>query len=643
MIIYGDYRTQNTNITTWGKLQNGVYSELAPEEIAVDFIDTIEELRISEEIFISNLSFYKQDFIKALLISGFKFVRGNPKIKDMHEKDIKYLISGDGKIYNMMIKHKKKRISIYDADNLISLQDRGDIIETWGDKGVNNMTERYTRAILSALTDILEDTTMRSRPLTISACARRKWKKSYSINFDNYFPDANLVETTVAGKPESLESFLRLSYNGGFCYGKKDIGLNPQGEGMVLDCNSMYPHIMATMPLPYGWPHEFKGEPSKRIKSDSDKGYIYYFVRLRASFELKENKLPCVKVRDGKQILMHGRDWLTHSDIVNFKTGERIKSKTGDKKTTCELTLTQEDYKLFLENYNISDMEYIGGVWFPASVNLFAEYVEYWYMRKQTAKTPGQKRFAKMMLNSLSGSMGRHPKNSNMVIIDSGDRFDFKEVQSDLIPQSFVYVGSAITSYGRCKIIRAAQENYDRWLYSDTDSLQLKGKEPPKNIKISDELGDYKIEKLFDDIVYYKQKMYGYKYKGKYNFVFAGVPKQTTRFYTKMFEENVRQRSGRDDYLLPEDLEPDELIEFIDKLFAKEADRDELEEINYYMEKSADFYDKIDTLKNNKEPLRAMWFEPLPIWGRRPEEFQEHIYGFTFSISKSFNNLLTKL
>ena len=48
----------------------------------------------------------------------------------------------------------------------------------------------------------------------------------------------------------------------------------------------------------------------------------------------------------------------------------------------------------------------------------------------------------------------------------------------------YIPAGAAVTAYARCFTIRAAQANYDRFCYSDTDSIHLIGQEPAKAVSV---------------------------------------------------------------------------------------------------------------------------------------------------------------
>jgi len=68
------------------------------------------------------------------------------------------------------------------------------------------------------------------------------------------------------------------------------------------------------------------------------------------------------------------------------------------------LVLTNIDLKLFLEHYNVYDLEYVSGWKFKSIQGIFTDYIDKWISRKNEATitgNKGQRTLAKLMLNSL--------------------------------------------------------------------------------------------------------------------------------------------------------------------------------------------------------------------------------------------------
>ena len=133
------------------------------------------------------------------------------------------------------------------------------------------------------------------------------------------------------------------------------------------------------------------------------------------------------------------------------------------------------------ELQGIGDIRYIRGYKFKGSKYLFRDYVDTWTAVKTKASiegNEGMRTIAKLLLNSLYGKMATNPvKQSRAPYLEDG------VVKFRLLPEEYkegVYLpaGAFITSYARSFTISAAQANYDRWLYSDTDSCYFLGMEP---------------------------------------------------------------------------------------------------------------------------------------------------------------------
>lgn len=89
--------------------------------------------------------------------------------------------------------------------------------------------------------------------------------------------------------------------------------------------------------LPFGEPIFFDKQYKK------DKVYELYIQMITCSFEIKENKIPTIQIKNNRSFF-RGNEYLTSSN------GEIV----------C-LVLTNIDLQLFLEQYNVYDLEYVCG------------------------------------------------------------------------------------------------------------------------------------------------------------------------------------------------------------------------------------------------------------------------------------------
>ena len=73
----------------------------------------------------------------------------------------------------------------------------------------------------------------------------------------------------------------------------------------------------------------------------------------------------------------------------------------------------------------------------------------------------------------------------------------------------YLPIATFITSYAKQYLVKAINNNYNRFLYCDTDSLHLYGTEEPKGMKVdSKEYGAWDNEMDFDDFKYLSPKRY---------------------------------------------------------------------------------------------------------------------------------------
>ena len=298
--------------------------------------------------------------------------------------------------------------------------------------------------------------------------------------------------------PLELDADIRRAYKGGFVY-LKPKHKNARGlKGITLDVNSLYPWAMYYGKLPYGYPMYFEGKPD--IK-DGDP-YDLFIVRLRARFRVKPDHLPTIQLKNNYRFT--ATEYITESCVRNAK-GKIIDDEP------VELVLTSVDLALFLDHYDIidDDIEYISGFKFKSKVGIFKEYIDYWGEIKATS-TGALRQLAKLMLNSLYGKFATNPKTRQKIPYMDEDgvvRYRFSEVEyRDPV---YTAMGAFITAYARDKTIRSGQRVYDRYIYSDTDSLHLIGYDIPEGLEVHpSKLGAWKHEGNFTDSKYLRAKTY---------------------------------------------------------------------------------------------------------------------------------------
>lgn len=281
--------------------------------------------------------------------------------------------------------------------------------------------------------------------MTIGSCALSEYKKIIKKrNFDRYFPTPKYHDD------------VKQSYRGGFTYLNPNYSEKVVGKGIVLDVNSLYPSVMYDNYLPFGTPIYFNG------KYEHDPIYPIYTQMIRCQFELKEGKIPTIQIKYG----------------YSFRANEYL-TTSGD--TEVVLCLNSVDLELFLEQYDVYNLEYISGWKFKATKGLFTDYIDKWSNNKIQAKKDGNHGLyliSKLFLNSLYGKFGTDTRvRSKIPYLGEDNEIHYKDGKAEIKNGVYIAMASFITSYARLKTISAAQRVMDNnrngvskaeFVYADT-------------------------------------------------------------------------------------------------------------------------------------------------------------------------------
>ena len=355
--------------------------------------------------------------------------------------------------------------------------------------------------------------------MTIGSNALKDYKDIITLNrFTHLFKPLD----------KKLDEEIRKSYKGGFTYLNNKWKEKDTGKGITLDVNSLYPSVMLKM-LPFGDPKYYVG------KYEYDKVYPLYIQKISCSFELKENMIPTIQIKNS----------------YSYMPNEYLTSSNGEIEV---LTMTCIDLELFLEHYNVYDLEYIEGWEFKAMTGIFTQYIEKWTKRKIEAGksgNKGQRQLAKLMLNSLYGKFATTlTSQSKIPYLGEDDivhyRLDIEKDKNGL----YIPIGCFITAYARDKTIRTSQAitdyslkkyGIDKYIYSDTDSISttLSIEEVKQFCEIDDyELGKWAHENTFDNAKFIRQKTYLKLIDGEIHICCAGMPKSC---YSYVSWENFKE------------------------------------------------------------------------------------------------------
>jgi hypothetical protein len=445
-------------------------------------------------IYFHNLKFDGEFILHLLFESDFQFVPSN---KNMKKGQFTALISDKGQWYSLEIctDEKKPHTRIYDSLKILPFS--VDEITKAFDLPICKLKIDYDKyrepgyildqneieyvchdvKIVAMALKILLDQGMNKITQGSNALADYK---SMTPKFKKWFP-----------VPEYDED-IRQAYKGGVTYLKKGYEGKDIEEGIVFDVNSLYPWVLAECPLPTGEGKFFKG------KYVEDKRYDLYIQMFKCSFELKEGYMPTIQLKNN----------------LAFIPTQYLESSMDDdgvyQQTT--LCLTNVDLDLFLEHYDIWDVEWLSGWKFKSSVGMFKHYVDKWIKIKIQAdkdKNKPMRTLAKLMLNALYGKFGLNPNvQSKYPYLENGIvkyQLGPKEKRTPI----YIPVAVFVTSWGRKKTIDSAQLLWDRFIYCDTDSLHIKGWDIPKELDVDPyHLGAWKLESHFVKARFIRQKSY---------------------------------------------------------------------------------------------------------------------------------------
>lgn len=548
-IFYCDFET-----TTYpGQQFTEVWAAACVEEKSEDvkIFHSIDEqfyyftsLNCSLTAFYHNLKFDGSFWIPFLLKIGLKqgLEKTGPgdldltftETKDMPEKTFIYSISALGQWYRIIIKYNGKLIEIRDSLKMLpfSLKVIGKSFQTRHQKlemeytgyryagcDITDDEREYIKNDVLVLKEAMEIVREQGHTkLTIGSCCLAEYKRTigakyYSIyhpNLYNISIDENLFQQKTAG------DYIHKAYKGGWCYLVKGKESKIFKNGTTADVNSLYPSMMSSRSgnfFPVGEPTFWHGNYiPEEITIEK-----YFFIRIKCRFKLKEGKLPFIQIKDN--LLYRPREMLETSDIYSLskkKYYSHYRNLDGEiVPAIVTLTLTQTDYKLFLEHYEVTDFEILSGCYFDVSIGIFDTYIDHYKKIKLESKG-AIRELAKLFLNNLYGKMASNKDSSFKVAYqkDDGSIGFYTVSESDKEP-GYIAIGAAITSYARNFTIRAAQANYNGpdkpgFIYADTDSIHCDlHPEEIKGIKVDEkEFCCWKLEACWDKAYFVRPKTY---------------------------------------------------------------------------------------------------------------------------------------
>lgn len=498
MLLTADFETttreEDCRVWCYGLCEIGNTDNFSYGYSIDEMFDYLYETQENNTLYFHNLKFDGEFILVWLFENGYTWVKER---KELESKTFTTLISDKGQFYSMEICHEKKsrnskKTIIYDSFKIIPFS-VANVAKAFNlpihkleldydyDRPVgyrmtqqeidylHNDVEIPARALHTLFSQGLTCMTQGSNALSdYKAIVGKK-------NFEKWYPIPD------------YDSDVRKSYKGGFTY------LNPKyknkdvGKGIVLDVNSLYPSVMYYCPLPYGEPIYFNG----RYKEDDL--YNLYIQRFSCSFEIKEGMIPTIQLKNN----------------LSFVPTEYVTSSNDEE---IIFTLTNVDLELFLEHYDVYNIEWMGGYKFKSTIGLFKDYIDKWSKVKIESSLNGNKgmrTLAKLMLNALYGKFALNPQVTGKMPYYENGAIKYSRMETEYRDPIYIPIGTFITAHARNKTIRSAQTVYDRFIYADTDSLHLEGEEIPDGLEIdATKLGAWKHESSFDMGRFIRAKTY---------------------------------------------------------------------------------------------------------------------------------------
>lgn len=523
-----------------------------------EFMNKLETLEDGAYVYFHNLRFdgcyilnelINEDFTPAVAVGDFDDdpdidtapAYGTEYEMKFQPYSYKCCISNMGQFYSITIRFQDTTIQIRDSAKLLplTLREIGEGFQTKYQK--LNMKYEGMRHAFGAITAdeldyikndvlVLSEALWKARnvfglkELTIASCALKEFKNLITEPmFDYYFPDLTKIMLPCE---ETAYQYIKKSYAGGWCYVKPssqykvykatdDFEDFVRGEIekvkniLVADVNSLYPFSLHTNEdqtnphyYPICEPTYHTGEPTQ-----SEIDNLCIFRRFKCHFDIKPDHLPFIHIRDSKYY--RANECLETDKVLG-------KDTFPDGTSTLRVfTMTQLDFELFCDQYDLTDYEPVDYVTFARAEGIFDTYIDKWMANKIKGKQEGNKALtlvSKLLLNSLYGRLATSENSSSKFVYQEDGVLKFRtHIAYDKKPVA-IGAGSYCTSIARNYTIRAAQANYDNFDYADTDSLHIHDLWPDevKGIQIDKtKLGYWDIEVSRGVLAtYVKQKTY---------------------------------------------------------------------------------------------------------------------------------------
>lgn len=515
MYYVADFETttkeDDCRVWAWAVCEVGDTDNLWIGTDIYDFMDWCETRPENVNVYFHNLKFDSQFIINWLFENEFQHVE---KSEDRATRTFKTMISDKGLYYAIeVIFYRKgkniKKVTFLDSAKLFPGMGVDDIARAFRmpirkleiDYSAHDdlpyeapLTEEEKKYIINDVKIVANAVEIFRQQgmdkMTIASCAMAEYKKIIGQrNFNRWFPVLNT----------EIHNDIKQGYRGGFTYVMPDVAGREVKNGVVADVNGLFSAVMMQEKLPHGTPIFYKG------KYEPDDLYPLYTQMIRCQFELKPGKIPTIQIKHS--MYYSGNEYLTTSDDEDVV-----------------LCLNSPDLEIFLDHYEVYNLEYLSGWKFKAARGFFDDYIEKWSRLKAEAKAAenwGLYLLAKLMLNALYGKFGTSTiRRSKAPYLDEEGVVKYKDTKPEEKEGVYVPMASFITSFARQRMVNALQRASDdyrsgrskiRPCYCDTDSLHCESEDfsLPDWLEIDkSKLGAWKFESKFTKGKFLRQKCY---------------------------------------------------------------------------------------------------------------------------------------
>lgn len=517
--------------------------------------------------FILNVLHFEQALEKC--DNGYRWVDDD----DMKNNSFKYMISNRGQWYSITIKINGKYIVLRDSVKLVpfSLEALGKAFDTKHKKlkmeykglryagcEITDEEMEYIKNDVLVLKEVLEFMFKQGhKKSTIGSNCLAEFEKTMDgRDLKVFFPNLKGMELDSEKYGASdVDEYVRKSYRGGWCYAVEEKAGKVFGHGVTADVNSLYPSMMHSdsgNAYPIGKPKFWSGN---FMPKETERENMMYFVRIRCRFELKKGYLPFIQIKNSPYY--KPTEMLRTSDYVD-ESGKKYRylgEGESKVKMVVELTLTKMDYELFLEHYDVFELEILDGCCFWTIQGIFDSYINKYREIKMNSKG-AMRTLAKLFLNNLYGKMASSSDSSfKIAYIREDGSVGFIQQEEHEKECGYIPIGSAITSYARNFTIRAAQKNYHGvskpgFIYADTDSIHCDlNKEDLVGVPVHpNAFNHWSIECEWDEAIFARQKTYiehvviedGEKVDPTYSITCAGMPQKCKNLLVKSMTEDFK-------------------------------------------------------------------------------------------------------